>query len=75
MDIALAVIGGTGVYRLAALEDEEARHIDTPYGAPSGPLRIGRLGEVRIAFLARHGDGHALPPHKVNYRANLFALR
>lgn len=75
MDIALAVIGGTGVYRLAALEDEEARHIDTPYGAPSGPLRIGRLGEVRIAFLARHGEGHALPPHKVNYRANLFALK
>ena len=75
MDIALSVIGGTGVYRLAALEDEEARHIDTPYGAPSGPLRIGRLGEVRIAFLARHGEGHALPPHKVNYRANLFALR
>ena len=75
MDIALAVIGGTGVYRLAALEDEEARHIATPYGAPSGPLRIGRLGEVRIAFLARHGEGHALPPHKVNYRANLFALR
>lgn len=75
MDIALAVIGGTGVYRLATLEDEEARHIDTPYGAPSGPLRIGRLGEVRIAFLARHGEGHALPPHKVNYRANLFALR
>lgn len=75
MDIALAVIGGTGVYRLAALEDEEARHIGTPYGAPSGPLRIGRLGEVRIAFLARHGEGHALPPHKVNYRANLFALK
>ncbi|KAF1705298.1 S-methyl-5'-thioinosine phosphorylase [Pseudoxanthomonas kaohsiungensis] len=75
MDIALAVIGGTGVYRLATLEDEEARQIDTPYGAPSGPLRIGRLGEVRIAFLARHGEGHALPPHKVNYRANLFALK
>jgi len=75
MDIALAVIGGTGVYRLAALEDVEARHIDTPYGAPSGPLRIGRLGEVRIAFLARHGEGHALPPHRVNYRANLFALK
>ncbi|UWX03466.1 S-methyl-5'-thioinosine phosphorylase [Pseudoxanthomonas sp. NC8] len=75
MDIALAVIGGTGVYRLAALEDVEARHVDTPYGAPSGPLRIGRLGEQRIAFLARHGEGHALPPHRVNYRANLHALR
>ena len=75
MDIALAVIGGTGVYRLAALEDVEARHFDTPYGAPSGPLRIGRLGEARVAFLARHGEGHALPPHKVNYRANLHALQ
>jgi 5'-methylthioinosine phosphorylase len=75
MDIALAVIGGTGVYRLAALEDVEARHFDTPYGAPSGPLRIGRLGGNRIAFLARHGEGHALPPHRVNYRANLHALR
>ncbi|WP_028919517.1 S-methyl-5'-thioinosine phosphorylase [Pseudoxanthomonas suwonensis] len=75
MDIALAVIGGTGVYRLAALEDVEARHFDTPYGAPSGPLRIGRLGEARVAFLARHGEGHALPPHRVNYRANLHALR
>ena len=75
MDIALAVIGGTGVYRLAALEDVEARHFDTPYGAPSGPLRIGRLGEVRVAFLARHGEGHALPPHRINYRANLHALK
>ncbi|AKC85491.1 5'-methylthioadenosine phosphorylase [Pseudoxanthomonas suwonensis] len=75
MDIALAVIGGTGVYRLAALEDVEARQVDTPYGAPSGPLRIGRLGGTRIAFLARHGEGHALPPHRVNYRANLHALK
>ena len=75
MDIALAVIGGTGVYRLAALEDVESRHFDTPWGAPSGPLRIGRLGQARVAFLARHGEGHALPPHRVNYRANLHALR
>ena len=75
MDIALAVIGGTGVYRLAALENVESRHFDTPYGAPSGPLRIGRLGEASVAFLARHGEGHALPPHRVNYRANLHALK
>jgi|HigsolmetaAR202D_1030399.scaffolds.fasta_scaffold01527_3 Purine nucleoside phosphorylase len=73
-DIALAVIGGTGVYRLAALEDAQALHIDTPYGAPSGPLRVGRLAGARVAFLARHGEGHALPPHRVNYRANLYAL-
>ena len=75
MDIALAVIGGTGVYLLAALEDEQALHCDTPYGAPSGPLRIGHLGNARVAFLARHGEGHALPPHRVNYRANLHALQ
>ncbi|KAF1691843.1 S-methyl-5'-thioinosine phosphorylase [Pseudoxanthomonas koreensis] len=75
MDIALAVIGGTGVYRLAALEDVESRYFETPYGAPSGPLRIGRLGQARVAFLARHGEGHALPPHRVNYRANLHSLR
>lgn len=74
MDLDLAVIGGTGVYRLAALDDVETRHFDTPWGAPSGPLRIGRLGKARVAFLARHGEGHALPPHRVNYRANLHAL-
>ncbi|KAF1688088.1 5'-methylthioadenosine phosphorylase [Pseudoxanthomonas broegbernensis] len=73
--IDLAVIGGTGVYRLAALADVETRHLETPYGAPSGPLRIGRIGDARVAFLARHGEGHALPPHRVNYRANLRALK
>ena len=74
MELALAVIGGTGVYRLAALEDVETHHFDTPYGKPSGPVRVGRLGAARVAFLARHGEGHALPPHRVNYRANLHAL-
>jgi 5'-methylthioinosine phosphorylase len=73
--IALAVIGGTGLYRLAALEDEIAMNAATPYGMPSGPVRIGMLGKHRIAFLARHGEQHGLPPHKVNYRANLWLLK
>lgn len=73
--IALAVIGGTGVYRLAALEEVETRELDTVYGAPSGPVRIGRLHGRRVAFLARHGEGHSVPPHKINYRANLAALK
>ena len=73
--IDLAVIGGTGVYSLATLENADSVHVETPYGAPSGPLRIGQLGQARVAFLARHGEGHALPPHRVNYRANLFALK
>ena len=73
--IDLAIIGGTGVYRLAALEDARAVQGDTPYGAPSGPVRVGRLAGRCVAFLARHGEGHSLPPHRVNYRANLWQLK
>jgi 5'-methylthioinosine phosphorylase len=72
--IQLAVIGGTGLYRLASLDEVEVSEGDTPYGPPSGPVRIGRIGGKRVAFLARHGEGHGLPPHKVNYRANLRRL-
>ncbi|ALN57075.1 methylthioadenosine phosphorylase [Lysobacter enzymogenes] len=73
--IDLAVIGGTGLYRIAELQDVESHQPVTRYGAPSGPVRIGRLGERRVAFLARHGEGHSLPPHQINYRANLAALQ
>ncbi|MEA9755214.1 S-methyl-5'-thioinosine phosphorylase [Xanthomonas campestris] len=73
--IALAVIGGTGVYKLAQLDQVQTHAIDTPYGAPSGPIRVGMLLGQRVAFLARHGEGHSLPPHKVNYRANIAALQ
>jgi 5'-methylthioinosine phosphorylase len=74
-DIALAVIGGTGVYKLADLRDVQAHDVDTRFGAPSGPVRVGLLGGQRVAFLARHGEGHSVPPHKINYRANLQALK
>jgi len=74
-DLALAVIGGTGVYRLAELEAAEAHQPVTPYGAPSGPIRVGLLHGRRVAFLARHGEGHSIPPHRINYRANLAALK
>ena len=73
--IDLAIIGGTGVYALGELADVETRQPDTSYGAPSGPIRVGTLEGKRVAFLARHGEGHALPPHKINYRANLAALK
>ncbi|MEJ5208109.1 S-methyl-5'-thioinosine phosphorylase [Denitratimonas sp. CY0512] len=72
--IQLAVIGGSGLYALPLFEQEQALEPDTPYGAPSGPIRIGQLYGQRVAFLARHGEAHALPPHRVNYRANLHAL-
>ncbi|MEI2454659.1 S-methyl-5'-thioinosine phosphorylase [Lysobacter firmicutimachus] len=73
--IDLAVIGGTGLYRLAELQDVQSQQPETRYGAPSGPIRVGTLGGRRIAFLARHGEGHSLPPHQINYRANLAALQ
>jgi 5'-methylthioinosine phosphorylase len=73
--IDLAVIGGTGLYRLAELQDVESHQPGTRYGAPSGPVRIGMLDGRRVAFLARHGEGHSLPPHQINYRANLAALQ
>lgn len=72
---ALAVIGGTGLYKLADLKDVETLQPDTRFGAPSGPIRVGTLDGHRVAFLARHGEGHSLPPHRINYRANLAALQ
>ena len=74
-DIALAVIGGTGVYALGELTGVESHQPVTPYGAPSGLVRVGTYAGKRVAFLARHGEGHSLPPHKINYRANLAALQ
>lgn len=72
--IDLTLIGGTGIYALAELQDAEAHQPVTKYGPPSGPIRIGTLAGKRVAFLARHGEGHSLPPHRINYRANLAAL-
>ncbi|MDN5781851.1 MAG: S-methyl-5'-thioadenosine phosphorylase, partial [Luteimonas sp.] len=74
-DIALAIIGGTGLYQFAGLQDIESHQPVTRYGALSGPVRVGTLAGRRVAFLARHGEGHSVPPHKVNYRANLAALQ
>ena len=72
--IDVALVGGTGLYRFPDLADVERHAVDTPYGPPSDALVIGRLGERRIAFLARHGESHTIPPHRVNYRANIWAL-
>ncbi|WP_140908405.1 S-methyl-5'-thioinosine phosphorylase [Cognatiluteimonas lumbrici] len=73
--IDLAIIGGTGVYALAELADVETIEQETRYGQPSGPVRVGTLAGRRVAFLARHGEGHGVPPHRINYRANLAALQ
>jgi protein-tyrosine-phosphatase len=71
---AVGVIGGSGFYDLPGLTDLQRLDVDTPYGAPSGPLVVGRLAGRRVVFLARHGDGHGLLPGEVNARANLHAL-
>ncbi|CAA9551195.1 MAG: 5'-methylthioadenosine phosphorylase [uncultured Thermomicrobiales bacterium] len=71
----LGVIGGSGLYDLADLADRDERWVTTPFGAPSSPVVTGRIGNTRLAFLARHGRGHILNPSEVPYRANIFALR
>ncbi|MET9401673.1 S-methyl-5'-thioadenosine phosphorylase [Kitasatospora sp. NPDC002965] len=68
----LGVIGGSGLYAL--LDDVTEVTVDTPYGPPSDSLFVGEVGGRRVAFLPRHGRGHAVPPHRINYRANLWAL-
>jgi 5'-methylthioadenosine phosphorylase len=70
-----AVIGGSGLTKLARLEIKHRQVIRTPYGEPSGPLTFGELEGVEIVFIARHGYGHHLAPHEVNYRANIWALK
>ncbi len=70
----LAIIGGSGLTTLSILDSVRHEVVRTPYGEPSGALTFGNIGKVPIVFLARHGYGHTIPPHQVNYRANLWAL-
>lgn len=74
-DELIAVIGGSGLYTFEGLEDRSERDVATPFGDPSSPIVTGTFQGRRVAFLARHGIGHVLPPHEVNYRANIFALK
>ena len=73
--IALAVIGGSGLYSMRGLEDSEQLDIDTPFGKTSAPIIVGSLEGKRVAFLARHGIGHHLLPSEVPYCANIYALK
>jgi len=71
----LAIIGGSGLTQLGNLEVSQRKVARTPYGEPSGPLTFGRIRDCEVVFLARHGYGHTIAPHEVNYRANLWALK
>ncbi|HBC57317.1 MAG TPA: S-methyl-5'-thioinosine phosphorylase [Gammaproteobacteria bacterium] len=71
----LAIIGGTGLTSLSTLQILRRRMVRTPYGEPSGPLIFGELKGKEVVFLPRHGSGHTIAPHNVNYRANIWAIQ
>jgi len=71
----LAVIGGSGLYSIPILKNVSVKNVTTPFGEPSSPVVLGTLAGRRVAFLARHGVNHSIPPHRVNYRANIYALK
>jgi len=71
----VAIIGGSGLYQMSGLENEQQKKIDTPFGRPSAPIVVGSLEGQQVAFLARHGMGHNINPSQVNYRANIYALK
>ena len=73
--VKIAVIGGSGLYKLPSIRDVTTVEIETPFGEPSGAIRIGTLAGKRAAFLPRHGDGHTLSPSALPYRANIYALK
>ena len=71
----IGILGGSGLYDLDLIEDAQEIQVDTPWGAPSGPLTIGRIHGVRFVFLPRHGRGHVIAPSGINVRANMDALK
>src|SRR5688500_11051792 len=74
-EIAVGIIGGSGLYDMAELTDREERRVDTPFGEPSAPYVIATLRGKRVAFLARHGHGHRYMPSELNFRANIFGFK
>lgn len=71
----VGIIGGSGLYEMEGLTDVETVSVETPWGMPSDELAVGKLGDVRLVFLPRHGKGHKLMPSEINYRANIYALK
>ncbi len=68
----IGIIGGSGLYQL--MDSPRSIDVDTPFGRPSSSIDIGTINGVEVAFIARHGKKHSIPPHRVNYRANIWAL-
>src|SRR3954468_13102813 len=72
---AIGIIGGSGLYQMEGVENPREQTIDTPFGAPSDAIIMGRMHGRQVYFLPRHGRGHRLLPHELNHRANIYALR
>lgn len=75
MSTKIGIIGGSGLYKMGIIKEAEEISVETPFGKPSDKVTLGKISGVDVAFLPRHGKGHIYPPHKVNYRANVFALK
>ena len=75
MSSVIGIVGGTGLYDLDGLTDQKWVRVDSPFGAPSDELLFGTLGDTQIRFLPRHGRGHRIPPHEINFLANIDALK
>jgi len=74
-EIKIGIIGGTGVYNVEEFRIIRKIELETPYGKPSAPLTVGEINGRKVVFLPRHGEKHTIPPHKINYRANIWALK
>ena len=75
MTVKIGIIGGSGLYNIGIIQNKEEIDVETPFGKPSDKLTLGKIGGIEVAFIPRHGRGHIYPPHKVNYRANIFAMK
>ncbi len=75
MPSVIGIVGGTGLYNLDGLTDTKWVKVDSPFGAPSDELLFGKLGQHQVVFLPRHGRGHRIPPHEINFLANIDALK
>nr|HPQ80821.1 S-methyl-5'-thioadenosine phosphorylase [bacterium] len=71
----LGIIGGSGLYRMEGVTVTSEKVVETPFGRPSDAIMIGQMNGFGVAFLPRHGRGHKILPHEINYRANIFAMK
>ncbi len=71
----IGIVGGSGIYKMGIIKDAEQIDVETPFGKPSSKITVGTIDDVEVAFIPRHGENHKIPPHNINYRANIFALK